>query len=172
MKLPEIGDALLSHAGERLLRASMNRVTTGFDPHQKRPPSRAYATAEGPARPALDDAVGIPEQARKEELIMKKSLSLSALAFALMATPALARCHGHSTPDGHWDLNVNSWTREELLELCAIADKIKAIEPSSNVDGVEIGAVIDQYECAGVEHAHAVEDAIGAATALAALKRK
>jgi hypothetical protein len=98
---------------------------------------------------------------------MKKLLTLSALVFAFTATPALARCHGHSTPDGHWDLNVSSWTHEELLELGAIADKIKAIEPSSTVTGGDIALMIDQYECDGVEHAHAVEDAIGAAAALA-----
>src|SRR5215469_8376260 len=101
---------------------------------------------------------------------MKKFLTLTALALGLAATPALARCHGHSTADGHWDLNVNAWTNAELVEIGTIADKIKAIAPTIPYNPVEIAAVIDQYECSGVEHANAIKDVVGLSTARAALK--
>jgi hypothetical protein len=92
--------ALLSPAGERLLQASKNRVPVSYCQARRRDliriksarhPGHTPSQRGRLARP-FDDAVGIPEQVRKEELIMKKLLTLSALAFALMATPALARC--------------------------------------------------------------------------------
>jgi hypothetical protein len=105
-----------------------------------------------------------------KELIMKKLLTCTALAVASMATPALARCHGNQTPDG-WELNIASWTRAELTEIGAIGKAIKAIDPSSTDYVADIAALIDRYECSGVEHANAVKNVMGRATARAACGR-
>jgi hypothetical protein len=107
---------------------------------------------------------------KEKESTMKKLLTGTALALALTATPALARCHGNQTPDG-WDLKIASWTRAELYEIGAIGKAIKAIDPSSSDYVADIAAVIDRIECSGIEHANAVKDVVSRATARAACGR-
>ena len=101
-----------------------------------------------------------------------KKLALTALALALTATPALARCHGHRAPDGQWYLDVYSWTNAEMAEIGTIADRIKAIDPTSTSSSAEIAGMLDQFECAGVAHDIAINNILGLALSQAALKGK
>ena len=96
---------------------------------------------------------------------------IAAISAAFIATPAMARCHGHLTADGkNWDLRTGSWSLTELAEMSRLAKQVKQINPSSTDNGGTISTIVDQFECSGVSHEDAINNIIGVAKARAELE--
>ena len=65
-----------------------------------------------------------------------QALLAGALAIGLIAPAAADYCHGHSTDDGHWDLNARSWSYAEMQEIQKLHRVLKEIDPYSKTTGL------------------------------------
>jgi|SRR6516165_7837582 hypothetical protein len=101
---------------------------------------------------------------------MTRTLFAAALAAALLASPAFAKCHGHFTADGEWYLDVNSWSYSEMLAVDDLFNEVKKILPDTKDTSASIAAIVDQYACSGVSFEGAKHDILGMAASMAALK--
>jgi hypothetical protein len=75
-----------------------------------------------------------------------------------IATPQkiATKCHGYSGSDGHWHLNVASWSYDEMQEMTKIAKQLNANDPTLHESSGSVAAILDQFQCAGMTHDAAV----------------
>ena len=61
------------------------------------------------------------------------------------------KCHGYSGSDGHWHLNVDSWSYDEMDEAASIAKQLNAANagnPNYHESSGSVAAILDQFQCA------------------------
>jgi hypothetical protein len=104
------------------------------------------------------------EESERRQKARKYEAELRAAAEPITAAP---QCHGHKTPDGHWTLNIDSWTQRELLEVSDVFDKMNALDPDPKRTSSEVAALLDQFECS----ADAIKGLIGFTKTMGELKK-
>jgi hypothetical protein len=95
-----------------------------------------------------------------------RTLLLTTAALAMLTVPAMARCHGHELPDGHWTLNIDSWSQSELIEINGVLKQIKQIDPKTTSGPADLASIVDQEECRGISHESIIRSLIGMTRAI------
>jgi hypothetical protein len=132
----------------------------------------------------VNDRIAVPRTAGRHDAIMHQTRSqkvkkffLATAAVLALASPALA-CHGHDTPDGHWDINLDSWSKSEWSEMMRLAERVELIThrpagANGNRPSATMASFVDQLECKEhMTHEGAIEQVIDLAQHMAQMQQQ